>query len=102
MTGALAFLGPFGDAVDFIFHEREAPGGAQVGGGQLIPLAVKQLELTGAAIAVAIVVGLPFGAVARPHAARLVRRHRPSRTSAARCRRSASSSCSSRCSARAS
>ncbi len=61
MTGALAFLGPFGDAVDFVLHEREGPGGAQVGGGQLIPLAIKQLELAGAAIAVAIVVGLPIG-----------------------------------------
>ena len=30
MTGALAFLGPFGDAVDFVLHEREGPGGAQV------------------------------------------------------------------------
>ena len=87
MTGALAFLGPFGDAVDFVLHEREGPGGAQVGGGQLHPAAVKQLELAGAAIAVAIVVGLPIGAVARPHRPRLVRRGRPSRTSAARCRR---------------
>jgi osmoprotectant transport system permease protein len=61
MTGALAFLGPFGDAVDFILHEREGPGGAQVGGGQLVPLAITQLKLAGAALAVSIAVGLPIG-----------------------------------------
>ena len=33
MNTTLAFLGEFGDAIDFIFNERESPaGGAQVGG----------------------------------------------------------------------
>ncbi len=33
MTTTYAFLGQFGDAIDFIFNEHESPaGGAQVGG----------------------------------------------------------------------
>ena len=33
MSTTIAFLGQFGDAVDFIFNERESPaGGSQVGG----------------------------------------------------------------------
>ena len=33
MTITFAFLGQFGDAIDFIFSERESPaGGSQVGG----------------------------------------------------------------------
>ena len=35
MTTTFAFLGQFGDAIDFIFNERESPaGGAQVGGSR--------------------------------------------------------------------
>ena len=61
MTARSPSSAPFGDALDFILTKREGPGGAQVGGGQLLPLLREQLELAGAAIAVAIVVGLPIG-----------------------------------------
>jgi osmoprotectant transport system permease protein len=61
MTATLAVLGSFGDALDFIVHEREGPGGAQVGGGQLWDLAVEQLKLTFAAMAVAVAVAQPIG-----------------------------------------
>jgi len=61
MTAPLAILGSFGDALDFIVHEREGPGGAQVGGAQLWDLVVEQLKLTFAAMAVAIAVALPVG-----------------------------------------
>ena len=61
MTAPVAILGSFGDAIDFILHEREGPGGAQVGGGQLWELTVTQLKLTFAAMAIAIAVALPIG-----------------------------------------
>ena len=36
----LAFLGQLGDAIEFIFHKTEGPGGAQVGGGLCVVMAV--------------------------------------------------------------
>jgi osmoprotectant transport system permease protein len=61
MTAPAAFLGQFGDALQFIFTEQTGPGGAQVGGGQLLGLVWTHLELSFAAVAIAIVVGLPIG-----------------------------------------
>jgi osmoprotectant transport system permease protein len=61
VTAPLAVLGAFGDAVDFILHERQGPGGAQVGGSELWPLLAEQLKLTFAAMAIAIAVALPVG-----------------------------------------
>ena len=49
MSATLAFLGEFGDAIDFIFNSRESQaGGAQVGGCELLPLLWTHLKLTAA------------------------------------------------------
>jgi osmoprotectant transport system permease protein len=63
MTTTLAFLGSFGDAIDFILHSREqAAGGAQVGGlGQFGELSWDHMQLTLAAMGVACAVSLPLG-----------------------------------------
>ena len=61
MTVPVAILGAFGDAVDFILHEREGPGGAPVGGSQLLDLAWTHVKLSVAAVALAVAVGLPVG-----------------------------------------
>ena len=57
----LAFLGEFGDAIDYIFHARESQaGGAQVGGKELLPLIWTHLKLT----AIAMALGLAVSAAA--------------------------------------
>jgi osmoprotectant transport system permease protein len=62
MTTTLAFLGDFGDGIDYIFHSRESQaGGAQVGGKELWPLVWTHLEITAIAMAMAIAVALPLG-----------------------------------------
>ncbi len=62
MTPALAFLGEFGDAFDYIFNSRESQaGGARVGGSELLPLLWTHLELTALSMAIAIAVALPVG-----------------------------------------
>jgi osmoprotectant transport system permease protein len=58
----LAVLGELGDAIQFIFTKSQGPGGAQVGGTQLLPLLWKHLLITGVAVAVATAVALPLGA----------------------------------------
>lgn len=56
----LAFL-PFGDAIDFILHQRESVGGgAQIGGSTLWPLLGKHLQVTGEALAIAILIAVPL------------------------------------------
>ena len=69
MTEPFAFLGPFGDAFDFVVSGREAQtGGIQVGGPeQIIDLAGTQLEVTLLALAVAIALALPVGVVLGHH-----------------------------------
>jgi osmoprotectant transport system permease protein len=58
----LAFLGEFGDAIDYIFHSRESQaGGAQIGGKELLPLIWTHLEITALAMALAIAVATPLG-----------------------------------------
>jgi osmoprotectant transport system permease protein len=63
VSTTIAFLGQFGDAVDFIFNERESPaGGAQVGGlGEFWELTWEHLKLSAAAMAVACAVSIPLG-----------------------------------------
>jgi osmoprotectant transport system permease protein len=57
-------LGPFGDAVDFIFQERESQAGTvQVGGlREMWDLTLEHLELSFAALLIATLVALPVGA----------------------------------------
>jgi osmoprotectant transport system permease protein len=60
----LAFLGEFGDGIEFIFRARESPaGGAQVGGAENLPLLWEHLKLSGAAMALALLVAVPLGLV---------------------------------------
>ena len=61
MTPVASVGGQFHAALDFIFHERTGPGGAQVGGSQLWSLIATHLELTFAAVGIAIAVALPLG-----------------------------------------
>jgi osmoprotectant transport system permease protein len=57
----LAFLGQLGDAIRFIFEKSEGPGGAQVGGSQLLPLLREHLLITLASVGIATAVALPIG-----------------------------------------
>jgi osmoprotectant transport system permease protein len=59
----LAALGPFGDAIDFIFQQRESQAGTvQVGGlGEIWELTWTHLKLSLAATAIATLVALPIG-----------------------------------------
>jgi osmoprotectant transport system permease protein len=63
MTTMFAFLGQFGDAIDFIFNEHESPaGGAQVGGlGELWELMWPHLKLSGASMGIACAASIPLG-----------------------------------------
>jgi osmoprotectant transport system permease protein len=63
MSSYFAVLGQFGDAIDFIFNERESPaGGTQVGGlGELWSLMWPHLKLSGASMAVACALSIPLG-----------------------------------------
>lgn len=58
-----AALGEFGDGIDFIFHSRQSRGGAEIGGSHNLTLLWTHLELTAAAMAVAVVIALPLGLV---------------------------------------
>jgi osmoprotectant transport system permease protein len=63
MTTTLAFLGQFGDALDFIFVERESrAGGAQVGGlAEMWELMAEHLKLSAVSMAIACAVSVPLG-----------------------------------------
>jgi osmoprotectant transport system permease protein len=63
MSTAFAVLGPFGDAFQFIFEQRESQAGTvQVGGlGETWELTWTHLELSLAATAIATLVALPLG-----------------------------------------
>ena len=58
-----AALGPFGDAVDFIFHERQSQAGTvRVGGlGEMWDLTWTHLQLSLAATLIATLIALPVG-----------------------------------------
>jgi osmoprotectant transport system permease protein len=57
----LAFLGQFGDAIEFIFVGETTREGAHVGGAQLLPLLRNHLLLSGAAMGIACAVAIPIG-----------------------------------------
>lgn len=59
----LAALGPFGDAIDFIFHERQSQAGTvRVGGlGEIWELTWTHLELSLAATIIATLIAMPIG-----------------------------------------
>jgi osmoprotectant transport system permease protein len=63
MSTTLAVLGDFGDAVEFIFRERESPaGGARVGGlAETGDLVWEHMKLSLAALAVACAAAVPLG-----------------------------------------
>ena len=63
MTSTMAVLGEFGDAIQFIFDERESPaGGARVGGlSEMWELMWEHLQLSAAAMAIACAVSMPLG-----------------------------------------
>jgi osmoprotectant transport system permease protein len=63
MTATFAALGEFGDAISFIFSERENQRGVPVGGTHNLPLLWEHLKLTGAAMGLALVVALPLGLI---------------------------------------
>jgi osmoprotectant transport system permease protein len=58
-----AFLSQFSDAIDFIFHTREAQtGGVQVGGlHEVLDFTWEHVKLSGAAIGIACAVAIPIG-----------------------------------------
>ncbi|MEA2347783.1 MAG: osmoprotectant transport system substrate-binding protein opuBD [Thermoleophilaceae bacterium] len=60
---AIALLGPFGDAIDFIIHPRDAvTGGVQVGGiGEVLAFTWAHVLLSGAAILVSCAIAVPIG-----------------------------------------
>ena len=63
MTTSFAFLGQFGDAIDFIFNEHTSPaGGAQVGGlSNMWDLIWEHLKLSLEAMAIACGLSIPLG-----------------------------------------
>jgi osmoprotectant transport system permease protein len=64
MSTVFAALGPFGDAIDFIFQQRESQAGTvQVGGlAEMWELTWTHIKLSIAATAIATVLALPVGA----------------------------------------
>jgi osmoprotectant transport system permease protein len=58
----MSALSDFGDALEFIASEREAStGGVEIGGANNLPLLWEHLQVTGAAMAIALVIALPLG-----------------------------------------
>lgn len=65
MTVPSAFLGQFGDAVDFIVSERESvSGGVQIGGpGEMLDLTLTHILVSAVPIVAAVVLFVPLGLV---------------------------------------
>jgi osmoprotectant transport system permease protein len=63
MNTTLAFLGQFGDGIDFILQKRESVGGGvQIGGpSQIAGFAATHLEISAMAVALAAAVATPLG-----------------------------------------
>lgn len=62
MTTTYAFLGQFGDAVDFILHASEnKAGGAEIGGSHNLDLLSQHLQLSLAAMGLALAASVPIG-----------------------------------------
>jgi osmoprotectant transport system permease protein len=63
MSATFAALGEFGDAISFIFSERENQRGSPVGGANNLPLLAEHLKLCAVAMGLATVIALPLGLV---------------------------------------
>jgi osmoprotectant transport system permease protein len=61
MSATFAALGEFGDAISFIFSERENQRGVPVGGAHNLALIWEHLKLSAVALGLATVVALPLG-----------------------------------------
>jgi osmoprotectant transport system permease protein len=61
VSTTLAVLGDFGDAIDFIFNERESREGTEVGGSQFLELTWEHMKLSLAAMGVACAAAVPLG-----------------------------------------
>ncbi len=61
MSNTIAFLGQFGDALEYIFEGVTTKEGTDVGGSQFLDLALDQVELTLVAMAIACAVSIPLG-----------------------------------------
>jgi osmoprotectant transport system permease protein len=57
----LAFLGQFGDAIQFIFQGETSQEGAQIGGSQFLELTREHVELSLVAMAIACAISVPIG-----------------------------------------
>jgi osmoprotectant transport system permease protein len=57
-----SFLDDFKNAIDFLFHERESvTGGVQVGGSELIGLALNHIALSAASVGLGAAIAIPLG-----------------------------------------
>ncbi len=65
MSLSLAFLGAFGDAIDFILHSQPSPGGGPPVGGlsDFGQMTLEHLKVVGLSVALAVVVAVPLGLV---------------------------------------
>jgi osmoprotectant transport system permease protein len=61
MIAPLAFLGQFGDAIDYIFSGQTSREGQHLGGSQFLDLTREHLLLTLAAMAIACAIAVPLG-----------------------------------------
>jgi osmoprotectant transport system permease protein len=58
---SLAFLGQFGDAIQFIFQGETSQEGAQIGGSQFLELTWEHIKLSVAAMLIACLISIPIG-----------------------------------------
>jgi osmoprotectant transport system permease protein len=64
-----AVFDDFGNAIDFLLHERESVSGeTRIGGGEIIDLTLNHLALSGAAVAIATIISVPIGLYLGHHA----------------------------------
>jgi osmoprotectant transport system permease protein len=61
MSAPLAFLGQFGDAIQFIFEGETTREGTEVGGSQFLELTWEHVKLSIVAMAIACVLSIPLG-----------------------------------------
>jgi osmoprotectant transport system permease protein len=61
MSTTIAFLGQFGDAIDYIFNSRPSRGGSEVGGSQFLELLGDHVWLSVVAMAIACAISIPIG-----------------------------------------
>jgi osmoprotectant transport system permease protein len=61
MSTTLAFLGEFGDAIEFIFTSRETRGGGRAGGAELLDPLWEHVKLSGLSMLIACAVAIPIG-----------------------------------------